>query len=158
MHMSVQRIFSLEEANALLPKIRMMLVKANEELAARGKTLTHAHAVYEKCEQEMNLIKPLSDGFLDLRQCRLNFQLAIESLTEAKQNYLQAINFWFEEITDTGVILRDIKSGLLDFPARCNSFEYYLCWQLADDAINHWHMIDNGFKGRRPLAILNEYI
>jgi hypothetical protein len=169
MHMSTQRTFNFPEAKALLPKLKTMLKIANQELAAKAEILANAYVYYEKCEQEMNKVKPAlssrpdmgterDDGFADLRQCRLNFQAAIESLSQAKQEYVQTINFWFDEITDTGVILRDIKSGLLDFPARSDDFDYYLCWQLGENEIGYWHMITDGFPGRRPLAILNEYM
>jgi len=169
MHMSAQQTFSFAQASALLPKLKTMLKAANQELMAKAEILANAYVYYEKCEQEMNKVKPgqssrtnandgVSDSFADLRQCRLNFQAAIESLSQAKQDYVQAINLWFDEISDTGVILRDIKTGLLDFPARNGSFEYYLCWQLDENEIGYWHMINDGFTGRRPLAVLNEYV
>jgi len=160
MPMSAQRTFSLSQANALLPELKTMLKTANQELTVKAEVLANAYVYYEKCEEEMSTTKPAhsskadagnKSGFSDLRQCRLNFQAAIESLSQAKQDYLHTINFWFDEITDTGVILRDIKTGLLDFPAQSNGFEYFLCWCLEDSQIDYWHNINDGFTGRKPL-------
>jgi hypothetical protein len=160
MHMSIQRTFSFPEASALLPKLKTMLKTANQELTAKADVLANAYVYYEKCEQEMNNIDTSSNpdnNFADLRQCRLSFQAAIESLSQAKQDYLKTLNFWFDEISDTGVILRDIKSGLLDFPARSNNFDYYLCWRLGESEIGYWHLTNDGFTGRKPLVVLEDY-
>ncbi len=169
MHMSIQRTFSFSEASALLPTLKTMLKAANQELALQTDMLASAYAYYENCEKEMNDIKPTrssqitvdsppENNFAQLRQCRLNFQAAIESLSQAKQDYIKTLNFWFDEISDTGVILRDIKSGLLDFPANIAGFDYYLCWCLDDKEISHWHMVNDGFSGRKPLAALDDYL
>jgi len=167
--MPAQKTFSLAQANALLPELKTMLLQANQEITKHAEILANAYAVHESCEQAMSTVKAVKvtnsessqnqdDNLAELRKCRLNFQSSIESLSQAKQNYIQTLNFCLEEISQTGVILRDIKSGLLDFPARMDDFEYYLCWQANEDDIQYWHMIDDGFTGRRPLAVLSEYL
>ncbi len=55
---------------------------------------------------------------------------------------------WFAE---EGVILRDPESGLIDFPAEREGRVVYLCWQLGEDRITHWHEPETGFAGRQPL-------
>lgn len=166
--MAAQRTFSLAEAHALIPTLKTMLAAANQDLRSKAEALASAYVAYEKAEKEMNKSMPNRTATRDtatdttdfsvLRQSRLTFQSAIETLAQAKQNYMQALNFWFDEITDNGVILRDIKTGLLDFPARQGNFDYYLCWQGNEDEILYWHMINDGFIGRRPLAVLKEYL
>ncbi|MGO9902064.1 MAG: DUF2203 domain-containing protein [Solirubrobacteraceae bacterium] len=49
------------------------------------------------------------------------------------------------------VVVRDVDGGLVDFPAIRDGREVYLCWQLDEDEIRHWHPIDTGFASRRPL-------
>jgi len=167
--MTQAQTFTLIEANALIPKLKTMLATANQELTENAEILANAYAAHEKCEQEMSKIKAVkvtsgessdtdSDGLAALRQCRLNFQSSIEALSQAKENYIRVLNYWLEEISETGVILRDIKSGLLDFPASSGEFEYFLCWEASEDEIEYWHMINDGFIGRRPLAVLSEYL
>ncbi len=167
--MPAHKTFTLAQANALLPKLKALLLEANKEITKNAETLADAYAVHDRCEEAMGKIKPVKvisnnnsanehDHINKLRDCRLNFQSSIESLSQAKQNYLETLNYWLEEITQTGVILRDIKSGLLDFPAQSDDFEYYLCWQANEDHIQYWHMINDGFMGRRPLVVLSEYL
>jgi hypothetical protein len=56
------------------------------------------------------------------------------------------------ELQALGVELKDPISGLLDFRARRDGEEVYLCWRLGEDAVAHWHTLDGGFAGRRPMA------
>jgi hypothetical protein len=56
------------------------------------------------------------------------------------------------KISDEGVIIKDIGSGLIDFPhIRTNGEEVYLCYLFGEVDINYWHTLSGGFKGRRSL-------
>ena len=55
------------------------------------------------------------------------------------------------QILETGAILKDINSGLLDFPSLRDGREVYLCWRYGEEQIEYWHDIDAGFAGREPL-------
>jgi hypothetical protein len=58
-----------------------------------------------------------------------------------------------EELTDQGIVLRDVDAGLVDFPARLDDGrEYLLCWVLGEPEVAFWHWPDAGFAGRRPLS------
>src|ERR1700753_1750830 len=54
-------------------------------------------------------------------------------------------------ILETGCIIKDLDTGLLDFPARLNNEDVYLCWRLGEDRIRFYHRQDEGFAGRKPL-------
>jgi hypothetical protein len=54
-------------------------------------------------------------------------------------------------IQDSGVLIKDINTGLLDFPALKNGREVYLCWQYGEDDIQFWHEVEAGFAGRQPI-------
>lgn len=81
----------------------------------------------------------------------------IQNLSSLQENYLKRLNFWIDRISSAGIILRDLKSGLVDFPARQGELEYYLCWKLNEPDISHWHLPDDGLIGRKPLSVLVEY-
>jgi hypothetical protein len=51
----------------------------------------------------------------------------------------------------TGVLIKDIETGLLDFPALRDEREVYLCWKVGETSIEFWHDVDAGFAGRRPI-------
>jgi hypothetical protein len=55
------------------------------------------------------------------------------------------------EIQSSGVLIKDINLGLLDFPALRSGQEVYLCWKYGEGEIAFWHEIEAGFAGRRPI-------
>jgi hypothetical protein len=57
----------------------------------------------------------------------------------------------FEQLERLDIVVRDLERGLIDFPAVIDGSEVYLCWLLDEPAITHWHAIEAGFAGRRPL-------
>jgi hypothetical protein len=153
--------FSLTTATKLLPQLRAMLDTANSELAECALILESANGAYEESENELSSFKAQTkteeEGIVRLREARNRFQKAIEALSKANKNYIDCLNTWIERFAETGVILRDIRTGLMDFPARQGDVEYFLCWQRDEDIIEHWHLANDGFAGRRPLAVLKEY-
>jgi len=56
-----------------------------------------------------------------------------------------------DQIQATGCIVKDLESGLLDFPALIRDEEVYLCWRLGEDRIRFYHRQDEGFAGRKPI-------
>jgi len=56
------------------------------------------------------------------------------------------------ELQEGGIILRDLTSGLVDFPARDeDGVVYFLCWHREDGDLGWWHLPEDGFAGREPL-------
>jgi hypothetical protein len=58
----------------------------------------------------------------------------------------------FEALERLDIVVRDLDRGLVDFPAVIDGREVYLCWLLDEPSVTHWHAIESGFAGRRPLA------
>jgi hypothetical protein len=68
---------------------------------------------------------------------------------------MEALVILVTELNKEGIEVKDLNTGLIDFPAlRVNGEEVYLCFKLGETAITHWHTIDGGFTGRKPLAEL----
>jgi hypothetical protein len=63
-----------------------------------------------------------------------------------------ALALGFERLERLDVVVRDLERGLVDFPALKDGHEVYLCWLLDEPSVGHWHAIEAGFAGRRPLA------
>lgn len=57
------------------------------------------------------------------------------------------------QIQDTGAQIKDINTGLLDFSARKDGREVYLCWQYGEGEIAFWHEVEAGFAGRQPIEL-----
>ena len=58
------------------------------------------------------------------------------------------------QIDEWGITLRDISTGLIDFPALATGRPIWLCWRLGEDDIAWWHETTSGFDGRQPLTEL----
>ena len=61
------------------------------------------------------------------------------------------LTFGLEELGRLEIVVRDLEAGLIDFPALRDGAEVYLCWLVDEPAVAHWHAIEAGFTGRRPL-------
>jgi hypothetical protein len=56
-----------------------------------------------------------------------------------------------ERLEELGVVVKDLDLGLLDFPSERHGAEIELCWQVGEPAVTHWHGVDEGFAGRKPI-------
>ena len=121
------RHFTREDAQALLPVLGPLL----EELRLAKEALTDAEA--------HSLLADASAGNGGGPQG--------QRIGEA----FLGVRGLLARLTDHGVVVRDIDNGLIDFPAIIDGREAYLCWRLGEPAIDHWHGVDDGFAGRRPL-------
>ncbi len=122
-----ERHFTREEANALLPRLTAMLSRlrdAKDEL-----TDTEAH-------EALSEAAPANGGGDEGRQVGVAF-LEVRRLLET--------------IEQSGIVLRDIDRGLVDFPAVIDAREVYLCWELGEDDVAYWHDMEAGYGGREPL-------
>ncbi len=122
------KLFTVEEANALLPRLRELL----DDVAA------HRDAIREKAPH----VEPI------LRASALNGggRVGSEYGVETYKLYL-AIN----RIRELGVLLKDLNTGLLDFPHEREGRVVFLCWRPPEERVAYWHEIEAGFAGRRPL-------
>ena len=56
-----------------------------------------------------------------------------------------------ERLSAASVLLRDVETGLIDFPSERDGQPMFLCWKLGEDEVGFWHPVDTGIAGRRPL-------
>jgi hypothetical protein len=56
-----------------------------------------------------------------------------------------------EKLEEMGVLVKDLDTGLVDFPTLFRGEEVYLCWRMDEDDIDHWHGVNEGFAGRKPI-------
>jgi hypothetical protein len=129
------RHFTREEANALLPQVRPLA----EELVEHRASL--AAAQHERTKLAL-LIAGNGGGVDSAGAAALDEQIALEHTGVAR-----CVN----AIHELGGVVKDPDTGLVDFPARFAGVEVFLCWRLGEDEIDHWHGIDEGFSGRKPL-------
>ena len=61
-----------------------------------------------------------------------------------------------EEILATGCVIKDVESGLVDWPALYEGREIWLCWKYGEQEVGYWHELNSGFAGRRPVSELQQ--
>ncbi len=154
------KTFTLDEARQILPDLRNLLVNTNEEFDELAQRVRNAATRYHEAEAELDRAGRScreSSEIERLRICRDEFQTAFQQFVREQKIFLDRLDGRVAEITTKGVVLRNLREGLVDFPAEKNGFQYFLCWRMAEDDISHWHLTSDGFTGRRPLICLLEY-
>jgi len=130
------KIFTLEEARTLLPVLESLLRGA---IAAKQEA-EEADAGLAALNQRIQL----AGGILvDVRKAAR--QRAV------RQHGIQRAKDALAEIEAIGVQVKDMDTGLLDFPFQLEDEVVLLCWKLGETDIEHWHAQDAGFTGRAPL-------
>jgi hypothetical protein len=133
-----QRYFTAEEANELLPEVRLVAEELVEHRLA-------ARAVAAKRAQLVTRIAGNGGDFdpQEPRELEEDFERETAAMVEA-----------LERLERLGVIVKDADRGLVDFPAlRESGEEVLLCWQVGEDEIAYWHGLEEGFAGRKPLPL-----
>src|SRR5437868_11402005 len=131
------RHFTPEEANAELQHVRPLV----EQLVATRQE--HAAAV-ERQEELERKIRGNGGGIPPAELAAATAEVDAHARRLAKL---------VDEINAHGAEVKDIDTGLIDFPALRNGETVLLCWQLGEDEIGFWHGTDDGFAGRRPLPL-----
>ena len=75
---------------------------------------------------------------------------AIATRTRRDETAAQLRNA-IEQIQEIGCVVKDLDIGLIDFPTVFRGREVYLCWKLGEGAIEYWHGVDEGFRGRKAI-------
>jgi hypothetical protein len=120
-----ERLFTVEEANAALERLRIALERIRE---ARQVVLRSGERVKETASGNGGG----AEG-------------------EAYWHALRTLRVELEGLAADGIVLRDADSGLVDFPSEREGRVIQLCWRLGEDRVAFWHEIDAGFGNRKPL-------
>jgi hypothetical protein len=135
--MSQMRLFTPEEANAALARVRPLLARLVDErraLAGRAAELRAAQAVVAG-----------NGGRIDPAR--------VAGLNEAVARSAAEVSALVDELHRAGVQVKDLDRGLVDFPARHSESgeTVLLCYELGEPAVEHWHDLEEGFAGRKRL-------
>ncbi len=136
----MEKTFTLEEAEMLLPVLESLIKRAME-----GKQTIEA---IDKQLQDLSHRIFLHGGIL------VNVAQVVDRKS-ARERALQQIKDAVAEIHATGVQVKDLDIGLLDFPCQAEGETVLLCWKFGEgNSIGHWHGQDEGFAGRKPITAL----
>ena len=130
------RSFTLDEAQSLLPVLESLL-----RTAIDGKRLIDA---VDAELQDLAHRVFLSGGLL------VNI-IQVARRKAEREKTIQRVKDALAEIDATGVQVKDLDVGLLDFPCQVEGRTVLLCWKLGEKGITHWHDTSEGFAGRKPI-------
>ena len=123
------RYFTIEEANTLLPTLEPLMAELLERRA--------------KCAQQGRLVAEL------LRQPHVDVGGPILSELTAEFVVIERLLF---KIKDTGCVVKSLEAGLVDFLAKIDGRDVYLCWRYGEESVAYYHDLHTGFQGRRSLS------
>ena len=130
------KLFSLSEAERARRQVEPLLIDAME---GRRKMAD----LEESMSGIANRIQMMGGVTID-------YDVAARLRSDLNQ-VISKIKDALEQIQATGCIVKDLDSGLVDFPSMIQDEEVYLCWRLGEDRIRFYHRQDEGFAGRKPL-------
>ena len=130
------RTFTLPEAQTLLAVLESLL-----------KTAISSKKLVEEVDNELQEIahRVFLNGGTLIRVIELARRKA------EREKAIQLAKDAVAEIHATGVQVKDLDIGLLDFPCKVEGEIVLLCWKLGETQITHWHSTEEGFAGRKPI-------
>ena len=130
------KTFTLDEAQALLPVLEALLKRAIEGKRA--------------AEEVESQLSDLSRSIYLSGGMRVNLSDVARQRADM-ESHLERVRESISEIDSIGVQVKDLDTGLLDFPFRLDEEVVLLCWRLGETSIEHWHTVESGFQGRQPV-------
>jgi hypothetical protein len=147
------RFFDLDEANSTLPEVRDILESLRDqraELIRLRDEVVERTAEADRAPDQAQAHGEGSTGAdastaidADLRVLRLRMQGVIDRMQAG-----------VVRIDELGITLREIETGLIDFPAIASGRQIWLCWRLGEGDIAWWHELSDGLSGRQELSEL----
>jgi hypothetical protein len=134
---SPSSVFTLEAVNALIPRLKSLMaaqlerrVEIEERLGRLAKLVGSVPTVIAVEEGDPPEVRTLK-----------------RDLAERVEKYQAA----WQEVEEMGAVLKDPRSGLVDFYGQVDGKFVWLCWRYGEDAVTHYHGLDEGFAGRKPI-------
>jgi hypothetical protein len=147
------RFYDLDEANAAIPEVRTILealrdqraelIRLRDEVLERTGGADAGAETAQAREKGSTTTDASTATDADLRVLRLRMQGVIDRMQAG-----------VVRIDELGITLREIETGLIDFPALASGRQIWLCWRLGEDDVAWWHELSDGFSGRQELAEL----
>ncbi|MEO9309234.1 MAG: DUF2203 domain-containing protein [Nitrososphaera sp.] len=125
-------------------------------------TVTTANEALPKVIEKYNRLQKQRQEVQKI-EAQLNAQMAVSfnlgEYVAIKQRLNAAVTKFYqlvEDLENTGVVLKSLEEGLLDFPSKRFNEDVWLCWKEGEKEIKFWHEKDVGFMGRKPLSVSDE--
>lgn len=131
------RLFSLEEANALVPELSKVV---GHQLELQAEVDKRYGSLVERLGATPKSLDVASGDAPDVRAMKQDLVAQI-----------RVIQRGWEPIAELGAIVKDPKIGLIDFYGQLDGRLVWLCWRYGEDKVSYFHELDQGFAGRKPI-------
>lgn len=128
--------FTLAQAQSLIPDVDRLL---REAVAAKSE--------YEKAERA---IQSFSERVAMMGGVAVDRDRVLKARSR-RDDAATRLRAAIEQVQDVGCLVKDLDTGLVDFPTLFRGVEVCLCWKLGETAIEFWHGMDEGFRGRKAI-------
>ncbi len=130
-------VFTIEAVNALLPQLSALMA---EQMRRRAE-------IEDRLEQLSTQARCPAGQHRGGRERPPALRALKEELAEKMETY----RLGWGEVEATGAVLKDPRAGLVDFYGRVDGKLVWLCWKYGEPAVGHYHGLDEGFSGRKPI-------
>jgi len=128
--------FTLAEAQRLIPRLERLM----RDTAARKDEYDKAERAIQSVTERVMLMGGMN---VDRETARRNRQV--------RESAAQQLRESIEQVQELGCVVKDLDMGLVDFPTRFRGLDVYLCWRMGERAIEYWHGMEEGFRGRKAI-------
>lgn len=129
-------LYTVEEANRMLGRIRPEL----EKLRGRKRE-------FDRLETRISVLLVATAGAAPDNADAIE----LREISEKRRRLGEAIGRSLGTLQEAGVLVKDLDQGLCDFYALAGDRLVFLCWRLGEAEVGHWHSLEEGYAGRRPL-------
>lgn len=130
-------VFTLEAVNALVPRLKSMV---EAQMGRRSE-------IEDRLGRLAKLVGAVPDALSFEERDPPQVRSLKRELVERVERYHSA----WQEVEELGAVLKDPRTGLLDFYGQVDGKLVWLCWRYGEDAVTHYHGLDEGFSGRKPI-------
>ena len=137
------KLFSVDQANRTLPLVRRIV-----------EDIVRDHRRWQEKILELELIASTAAAAAVGRSADPATTARDERVTAVEREAMaiaRDIDACERELEGLGIVLKDRRLGLIDFPAMLDGRRVWLCWRLGEPAVQYWHDLDAGYSGRQPL-------
>ena len=130
-------VFTLEAVNALIPRLKTIMAS---QMGRRGE-------IEERLGQLAKLVGAVPETIVLDERDPPQVRTLKRDLVARVEKYQSA----WQELEALGAVLKDPKTGLVDFYGQVDGKLVWLCWRYGEDTVTHYHGLDEGFAGRKPI-------
>jgi hypothetical protein len=128
--------FTLAEAQRLIPRVDQLL--------------RDAVAIKSEYDQAEGAIQSFTERVMMMGGMAVDRSVALDARNR-RDSAAGRLRAAIQEVQEIGCIVKDLDTGLIDFPTLFRGVEVYMCWKLGEPAIGFWHGVEEGFRGRKAI-------